>query len=60
MRKVGLYKALDGTAYAADIRCPHLGCQWEWNPEKKAGTVPAMVHALTTAGESFAALHKRI
>jgi len=39
-KKVGLYKTPDGTAYAVDIRCPHLGCQLEWNPDEKSWDCP--------------------
>ena len=39
-RKVGVYKANDGTLYAVDTRCPHLGCQLEWNPDEKSWDCP--------------------
>ena len=39
-RKVGVYKANDGTLYAVDIRCPHLGCQLEWNPDERSWDCP--------------------
>ena len=38
--KVGVYKALDGTLYAVDVRCPHMGCQLEWNPDEKSWDCP--------------------
>ena len=39
-KKVGVYKDADGTVYAVDIRCPHLGCQLEWNPDEKSWDCP--------------------
>ncbi len=30
-KKAGVYKDMEGKIYAVDIRCPHLGCQLEWN-----------------------------
>lgn len=38
--KRGVYKDLDGTAYVVDIKCPHLGCQLEWNPDEKSWDCP--------------------
>ena len=38
--KVGVYKDEDGTLYPVDIRCPHLGCQLEWNPDEKSWDCP--------------------
>lgn len=37
---VGLYKQEDGTVYAVRTRCPHLGCQLEWNPDEKSWDCP--------------------
>lgn len=39
-KKVGAYRAEDGTLYTVNIRCPHLGCQLEWNPEEKCWDCP--------------------
>ena len=38
--KVGVYKDHSGTIYAVDIRCPHLGCQLEWNPDERSWDCP--------------------
>lgn len=38
--KVGVYKEDNGTLHAVDIRCPHLGCQLEWNPDEKSWDCP--------------------
>lgn len=38
--KTGVYKEEDGTIHAVDIRCPHLGCQLEWNPDEKSWDCP--------------------
>ena len=34
------YKAEDGTLYTVDPRCPHLGCQLEWNPDERSWDCP--------------------
>jgi len=39
-RKLGVYKAPDGTLYAVEARCPHMGCQLEWNPDEKSWDCP--------------------
>ncbi len=39
-KKAGVYKDENGTIYAVDIRCPHLGCQLEWNPDEKSWDCP--------------------
>lgn len=38
--KVGVYKDSKGTPYVVSIRCPHLGCQLEWNPDEKSWDCP--------------------
>ena len=38
--KVGVYKETNGTLHAVDIRCPHLGCQLEWNPDEQSWDCP--------------------
>jgi len=38
--KVGVYKDEDGTIYPVDLKCPHLGCQLEWNPDEKSWDCP--------------------
>lgn len=38
--KVGVYKDKTGKLYAVDVRCPHLGCQVEWNPDEKSWDCP--------------------
>lgn len=38
--KVGVYKEPDGTVHAVNIRCPHLGCQLEWNPDELSWDCP--------------------
>ena len=39
-KKIGAYRAEDGTLYTVSVRCPHLGCQLEWNPEEKSWDCP--------------------
>lgn len=38
--KVGVYKDLEGEIYIVSVRCPHLGCQLEWNPDEKSWDCP--------------------
>ena len=38
--KIGVYKDENGTTYMVNIRCPHLGCQLEWNPDEKSWDCP--------------------
>lgn len=38
--KIGVYKEEDGTIHMVNIRCPHLGCQLEWNPDEKSWDCP--------------------
>lgn len=39
-KKLGIYKDVDGTIYPVDVRCPHMGCQLEWNPDEKSWDCP--------------------
>lgn len=39
-QKVGVYKDSEGTLHTVDIRCPHLGCQLEWNPDELSWDCP--------------------
>lgn len=38
--KLGAYRAADGTVSLASARCPHLGCQLEWNPDETSWDCP--------------------
>jgi len=38
--KTGVYKDEEGNLYPVDIRCPHLGCQLEWNPDERGWECP--------------------
>ena len=38
--KAGVYKDAHGICYVVDPRCPHLGCQLEWNPDEKSWDCP--------------------
>ena len=38
--KIGVYKNEQGEAYVVSVRCPHLGCQLEWNPDEKSWDCP--------------------
>lgn len=39
-RKAGVYKDLQGDIWAVQAKCPHLGCQLEWNPNEKSWDCP--------------------
>lgn len=38
--KAGVYKDEDSKVYVVSPRCPHLGCQLEWNPDEKSWDCP--------------------
>ena len=38
--KVGVYKDENGETFLVSVRCPHLGCQLEWNPDEKSWDCP--------------------
>lgn len=38
--KIGVYKSENGTCYGVKTRCPHLGCQLEWNPDELSWDCP--------------------
>lgn len=38
--KVGVYKNIDGEIFAVNIKCPHLGCQLEWNQDELSWDCP--------------------
>lgn len=38
--KVGVYKDESGEVFLVSPRCPHLGCQLEWNPDEKSWDCP--------------------
>ena len=39
-KKVGAYRAEDGTLDTVNVRCPHLGCQLAWNPDERSWDCP--------------------
>ena len=38
--KAGVYKDDIGRVYVVSARCPHMGCQLEWNPDEKSWDCP--------------------
>ena len=38
--KAGVYRDEEGRVFIVDTRCPHLGCQVEWNPDEKSWDCP--------------------
>lgn len=39
-KKMGVYKEDDGSIHAVELRCPHLGCQVEWNQDERSWDCP--------------------
>lgn len=39
-KKIGVYKDEKGKTYKVSTKCPHLGCQLEWNPDEKSWDCP--------------------
>lgn len=39
-RKAGVYKNEEGELSVVKVKCTHLGCQMEWNPEEKTWDCP--------------------
>lgn len=39
-KKAGVYKDEMGKCYIINPRCPHLGCQLEWNPDERSYDCP--------------------
>lgn len=39
-KKAGVYKDAEGEVFVVSTRCPHLGCQLEWNPDEKSWDCP--------------------
>ncbi|MBO4931034.1 MAG: FAD-dependent oxidoreductase [Clostridia bacterium] len=39
-KRAGAYRDSDGRLYVVDLRCPHLGCSLEWNPEERSWDCP--------------------
>lgn len=39
-KKTGAYRDEAGVLHLVDVRCPHLGCQLEWNPDERTWDCP--------------------
>ena len=39
-RKAGVYRDEAGKCFVVNPRCPHMGCQLEWNPDEKSWDCP--------------------
>ncbi len=39
-KKAGVYKEESGKIHVVSVRCPHMGCQLEWNPDEKSWDCP--------------------
>lgn len=39
-KQMGVYRASETEYYAVELRCPHLGCRLEWNPDEKSWDCP--------------------
>lgn len=49
--KYGAYRAEDGELFLVSAKCPHLGCQLEWNPEEKTFDCPCHGSRFRYTGE---------
>ena len=49
--KVGAYKDESGEVHAVSVKCPHLGCQLEWNPDEKTWDCPCHGSRFDAYGE---------
>lgn len=38
--KTGVFKDETGQIFAVSVRCPHMGCQLEWNPDERSWDCP--------------------
>ena len=38
--KVGAYRDESGEVHVVPLKCPHMGCQLEWNPDEKSWDCP--------------------
>ncbi len=50
-KKRGAYKDERGRVYLVSTRCPHLGCQLEWNSDEKSWDCPCHGSRFTYLGE---------
>lgn len=49
--KTGVYKREDGKIFTVSVRCPHMGCQLEWNPLEKSWDCPCHGSRFNYKGE---------
>lgn len=49
--KMGVYRDEDGELFAVPAKCPHLGCQLEWNPDEKSWDCPCHGSRFSFRGE---------
>ena len=49
--KMGVYRDEDGELFAVPVKCPHLGCQLEWNPDEKSWDCPCHGSRFSFQGE---------
>lgn len=50
-RKAGVYKDARGVCHIVNPRCPHLGCQLEWNPDELSWDCPCHGSRFSCDGE---------
>lgn len=49
--KLGAYRDEKGALFLVSAKCPHLGCQLEWNPEEKSFDCPCHGSRFSYTGE---------
>ncbi len=50
-RRIGVYRAKDGSLWGTEARCTHLGCGVEWNPLERSWDCPCHGARFNVAGE---------
>ena len=52
-KKAGVYKDKEGRIFAVSTKCPHLGCQLQWNPDDLAWECPCHGSGFTYEGKKI-------
>ena len=50
-KKAGASRDADGKLRRVDVRCPHMGCQLEWNPDEQSWDCPCHGSRFDCSGE---------
>ncbi|MBP3378974.1 MAG: FAD-dependent oxidoreductase [Clostridia bacterium] len=50
-KRAGAYRDTDGSLHLVSLKCPHLGCELQWNPADKTWDCPCHGSRFTYTGE---------